>query len=210
MRSRARPVVEASFWGSTVLRLVVASLVRRAARVPGLVKNLLDWFRHTDAHPLIASSVFHYELEFIHPFSDGNGRMGRFWQTLILSRWNPLLAWLPVESVIHARQADYYHVLAACDKAGNSTAFIEFVLTALHTALGEAAGTDPVDDPVTDQVASLLRLLGKHSPLAASEGMKRLKLAHRPTFRSNYLRPALTTGFVELTLADKPNSRLQK
>ena len=188
----------------------VVHLAPPAGRVPGLVKNLLAWLRRTDAHPLIASSVFHYELEFIHPFSDGNGRLGRFWQTLILSRWNPLLAWLPVESVIHDRQADYYRVLAVCDNAGNSTAFIEFLLAALLQALGDATGTDPVGDPVTDQVAALLRLLGKTGPLAVSEAMKRLKLAHRPTFRSNYLRPAIAAGLVEPTLPDKPNSRLQK
>ncbi len=188
----------------------VVHLAPPAGRVPGLVKNLLAWLRGTDAHPLVASSLFHYELEFIHPFSDGNGRLGRFWQTLILSRWNPLLAWLPVESVIHARQADYYRVLASCDQAGNSTAFIEFLLSALLQALRDATVTDPVGDPVTDQVAALLRLLGKTGPLAVSEAMKRLKLAHRPTFRSNYLRPAIAAGLVEPTLPDKPNSRLQK
>lgn len=188
----------------------VVHLAPPAGRVPGLVKNLLAWLRRTDAHPLIASSVFHYELEFIHPFSDGNGRLGRFWQTLILSRWNPLLAWLPVESVIHDRQADYYRILAVCDNAGNSTAFVEFLLAALLQALRDATGTDPVGDPVTDQVAALLRLLGKTGPLAVSEAMKRLKLAHRPTFRANYLRPAIAAGLVEPTLPDKPNSRLQK
>jgi Fic family protein len=76
-----------------------------ADRVLGLMKNLLAWLKRADAHPLVASSVFHYELEFIHPIADGNGRMGRLWQTFILSRWNPLLAWLPVETVIHNRQA---------------------------------------------------------------------------------------------------------
>jgi len=79
-----------------------------ANRVPGLVANLLNWLRQTDEHPLISSSVFHYEFEFIHPFEDGNGRMGRLWQTLILTRWNPLFATVPVESLIHAGQSEYY------------------------------------------------------------------------------------------------------
>ena len=187
----------------------VVHLAPPADRVPGLMKDLLAWVKRTDTHPLVASSVFHYELEFIHPFADGNGRMGRLWQTLILSRWNPLFAFLPVETVIRDGQADYYRVLGACDKAGNSTAFIEFLLAALLTALTEISSADQVGDPLTDQVKSLLRVL-KNKPLSASECMARLKLSHRPTFRANYLHPALEQGLIERTIPGKPNSRLQK
>lgn len=187
----------------------VVHLAPPADRVPGLMKDLLAWVKRTDTHPLVASSVFHYELEFIHPFADGNGRMGRLWQTLILSRWNPLFAFLPVESVIRDRQADYYRVLGACDKAGNSTAFIEFLLSALLTALREVSSTDQVSDPLTDQVKSLLKAL-QTKPLSAVECMTRLKLSHRPTFRSNYLHPAIDQGLIERTIPEKPNSRLQK
>jgi Fic family protein len=84
-----------------------------ASQVPRLMQNLLGWLETTDAHPLIASAAFHYEFEFIHPFSDGNGRMGRLWQTLILSCWQPMLAYLPVETVIKRRQQDYYDQLGA-------------------------------------------------------------------------------------------------
>jgi Fic family protein len=187
----------------------VVHLAPPADRVPGLMKDLLAWLKRTDTHPLVAGSVFHYELEFIHPFADGNGRMGRLWQTLILSRWNPLFAFLPVESVIRDRQADYYRVLGACDKAGNSTAFIEFLLAALLTALREASATDQLTDQLTDQVKSLLKVL-KTKPLSAVECMTRLKLSHRPTFRTNYLNPALKQGLIERTIPEKPNSRLQK
>ena len=110
---------------------------------------------------------------------------------------------------IRDQQAQYYRVLATCDKAGNSTAFIEFLLAALLTALREAAGTDQVGDQVTDQVAALLQVLGRET-LPALECMKRLKLSHRPTFRANYLNPALTADLIERTIPDKPNSRLQK
>jgi Fic family protein len=82
-----------------------------ATRVPTLVADLLGWLASSDWHPLILSCVAHYELEFIHPFADGNGRLGRLWQTLILSRWNPLLAWLPIEEVIRSRQQGYYESL---------------------------------------------------------------------------------------------------
>ena len=187
----------------------IVHLAPPADRVPGLMKDLLGWLKRTDAHPLIAGCVFHYELEFIHPFADGNGRLGRLWQTLILSGWNPLFAFLPVETVIRDQQATYYKVLGACDKAGNSTAFIEFLLSALLTALRDVATTDQVADQLTDQVKSLLRVLGNET-LTAVECMKRLKLSHRPTFRANYLNPALKAGLIEYTIPDKPQSRLQK
>ena len=187
----------------------IVHLAPPADRVPGLMKDLLGWLKRTDAHPLIAGCVFHYELEFIHPFADGNGRMGRLWQTLILSQWHPLFAFLPVETVIRDQQAEYYKILAACDKAGNSTAFIEYLLSALLVALRDSPNTDQVTDQVSDQVAALLRALGTKT-LSALECMKRLKLSHRPTFRANYLNPALSAGLIERTIPDKPNSRLQK
>ena len=103
--------------------------------VPDSVTELLDWTKHSDLHMLIKSCVFHYEFELIHPFADGNGRVGRLWHTLLLSKWNPTFAWLPVESIIHDRQQDYYNAINASNNAGESTAFIEFMLLSRHHSL---------------------------------------------------------------------------
>lgn len=120
------------------------------AYVPGLIAELLDWLKSCEIHPIIASCVFHYEFELIHPFADGNGRIGRLWHTLILSKWNHLFAWLPVESIIYSRQADYYAAINASNNAGESTAFIEFMLSAIIASLND---TIAVSDDVSDATA---------------------------------------------------------
>ena len=120
--------------------------------VPDLVMELLDWVEKSDVHILIRSCVFHYELELIHPFADGNGRIGRLWHTLLLSKWNPVFAWLPVESIIHDRQQEYYKAINASNDAGESTVFIEFMLSAIKASLIEAIRTsDEMSDEKTDK-----------------------------------------------------------
>jgi Fic family protein len=111
-----------------------------ADRVPFQVRALLGWLKATGAHPLVASSVFHYEFEFIHPFEDGNGRMGRLWQTLILSQWKPTFSLLPVESLIHAHQSDYYAALNASTQGSDCAPFIDFMLGTIHAALEDVLG----------------------------------------------------------------------
>lgn len=106
------------------------------------VKQLLTWVKDSELPTVIKSCVFHYEFELIHPFADGNGRMGRLWHTLLLSEWNPLFAWLPVESIISDRQAEYYQAINSSNNAGESTAFIEFMLSAIKTALIESSGDE--------------------------------------------------------------------
>ena len=191
----------------------LAHMAPPAERVPYVMGDLLQWLARTDAHPLVASCVFHYEFEFIHPFEDGNGRMGRLWQTLILRQWKPLLAYLPVETVIRDRQEAYYRVLAEADRHSDATVFIEFMLQALADALREAVSTDQVIDQVADQVTGQLQriidALGSDE-LSVTALMTAVGLSHRPTFRQNYLNPAIAAGWVAPTQPDSPRSPTQR
>lgn len=108
-----------------------------ARYVPELVSQLMTWLKESKYHPLVKSCIFHYEFEFIHPFADGNGRTGRLWQSLILRKWNELFAWLPVETLVHENQEEYYRVLQKADNAGDSTEFVEFMLGMIRNALKE-------------------------------------------------------------------------
>lgn len=129
-----------------------------ANRVPALVKDLLEWLATTEDHPLIASSVFHYEFEFIHPFADGNGRIGRLWQTLVLSRWNPVFATVPVENMVYRRQADYYEAINGSNAAGNATPFLEFMLQAIKDTVRAAGdGSEKSAGKSSEKIVTLLR-----------------------------------------------------
>lgn len=117
--------------------------------VPGLTEDLLKWVNNSELPMLIKSCVFHYEFEVIHPFADGNGRIGRLWHTLLLSKWNTLFAWIPVESIIHDRQDEYYQAINESNDKGDSTVFIEFMLSAIKDALLET-----IDDNKTINTAT--------------------------------------------------------
>ena len=110
-----------------------------AKYVPELMAQLMTWLKESKYHPLVKSCIFHYEFEFIHPFADGNGRTGRLWQSLILQKWNDLFAWLPVETLVHENQEEYYRVLQKADSVGNSTEFVEFMLRMICNALKEVS-----------------------------------------------------------------------
>ena len=126
----------------------VVHIAPPAHQVSGLMAELIEWLQTTDCHPLISSSIFHYEFEFIHPFVDGNGRMGRLWQTLILSHWKPLFNNVPLESVIKECQQDYYDALGQADDSADSTAFIVFMLQAiLNTIEQNAPANAPANTP---------------------------------------------------------------
>jgi Fic family protein len=126
----------------------------------GLVDDLLAWLDASTWHPLLVSCVAHYELEFIHPFADGNGRLGRLWQTLILSRWNPLLAWLPIEEVIRSRQQDYYESLGQADQQGDLEPFVTYQLEAIHDALRSEIGSEMSSDKGSEKSSEMAAKLG--------------------------------------------------
>lgn len=185
--------------------------------VPEHINNLFAWYQQSELHPLIKSAIFHYEFEFIHPFADGNGRIGRMWHSLLLGKWKELFFWLPIEDLIQLRQKEYYDALGMADKQADSAGFVELMLEIIMDSLKEVTvvgrSTDQDSDQVTDQdklpVERLLSVLG-NDILSAAQLMERLNLSHKPTFRKNYLKPALEQNLIERTIPDKPNSRNQK
>jgi Fic family protein len=178
--------------------------------VPGHMKDLFEWLKGSKTPELIRSSVFHYEFEFIHPFRDGNGRMGRLWQTAILMKLNPLFAWIPIEGIIRERQQQYYNAIEMSTKNGNSNEFIIYMLKAILDAVNAiASDAQKHINRNNTRVRDLLEVL-EYDPLSATELMERLGLRSYKTFLNNYLRPSIEIGMVSLTEPDKPTSRNQK
>ena len=211
-----------------------------ASSVPYLISSLFSWYEKSELPPLIKSAVFHYEFEYIHPFQDGNGRTGRMWHSMLLGAWKELFFSLPVEELIQSRQSDYYEAFNESGKVADCAVFVELMLEIIRdslrniTVVGNTTDqvnplTDQVDDEdvvetvdVSDQdtdeteevtagtpVERLLAVIGSET-LSAAEIMARLGLSHRPSFRTNYLNPALEGGLIERTIPDKPKSRSQK
>ena len=176
-----------------------------ADRVPHLMSDLFGWLAATDAHSLIASSVFHYEFEFIHPFADGNGRLGRLWQSLILARWNPLFADIPVESLIFEHQAEYYQALQESTQKTDSAPFIAFMLRMILDTV--TISTPEVSLEVSPEVRLISVLAGEMTRQQLKEA---LGLKDDEHFRKSYLLLALETGLIEMTIPDKPRSSKQK
>ncbi|KLE77432.1 cell division protein Fic [Klebsiella aerogenes] len=199
----------------------VVHMAPPATQVPRLIADLLSWLEQTDLHPLIASSVFHYEFEFIHPFADGNGRMGRLWQTLILSQWRQELAWLPVETLIHHQQERYYEILGLCDKTSDCTLFVTWMLQNVVAALKEGLETsfvvseemseemsEEIDAKLTEQEVSILRLLTATPDLTARALAEILGISARTVER--YLQGLQAKGKLIRTGAKKGGRWLVK
>ena len=173
------------------------------------INQLFNWVKNSDVQMLIRSSVFHYEFEFIHPFRDGNGRMGRYWQTVLLASWKPIFKYIPIESVIKDNQEEYYKVIKISTSQGKSNIFIEFMLDVILKAI-----TDIVNDTtehynhLSVQINKLMQVLETY-PQSAQMLMDKLGLKSRVGFRKNYLNPAIEAGLVGMTIPDKPTSKSQ-
>lgn len=184
-----------------------------ARLVPQLMEDLFSWMKtsKTEVHPLILSSVFHYEFVFIHPFADGNGRMARLWHTAILTKWKPTFAYIPIESQIEKFRNDYYAAIAECQTAGESTAFIEFILSQIVQILSEVSvHATGQTEYLPETVQSLLTVMEYDTPYTSNALMEKLGLKAKEGFRRNYLRPAIEMNVIRMTIPDKPNSRNQR
>lgn len=184
-----------------------------ARLVPQLVEDLFQWMQEANGsvHPLILSSVFHYEFVFIHPFSDGNGRMARLWHTAILSKWRPVFEYIPIESQIEKFQDEYYNAIAMCHADGASTIFVEFMLSQIDKILEDISIQINEDNGYLPEcVKKLLDVMEYDIPYTGRDLMEKLGLKSKEGFRRNYLRPATDMNLIRMTIPDKPNSRNQR
>ncbi|MDI6452879.1 Fic family protein [Peloplasma aerotolerans] len=182
-----------------------------ADRVPALMNNLYDYLNHYDENILIKSCVFHYEFEFIHPFSDGNGRMGRLFQTCLLANEEELFYYLPVESIIKQKQKAYYDAISKSNKEGASTVFIEFMLDAIIETMNDTLKQSNIETgSLSIQAKKLLTVLEEGIPYTTIELMDRVGIKSRASFKKNYLDPLLQSSMIEMTIPEKPMSRNQR
>lgn len=177
-----------------------------------LMNQLFDWMKKNkdEIHPLILSSIFHYEFVFIHPFCDGNGRTARLWQNVLLTNWKSFFEYLPIESQIKKYQEEYYTAISNCHKSVNSNEFIEFMLKMIDKVLKELLETPTIQ--LTEKSVNINKLLSVMEygvPMSANEIMEKLEIKSKETLRSTYLDPAIEEGIVELTIPDKPTSKNQ-
>lgn len=181
--------------------------------VPNLMNDLFDWMKRSSSslNPLIVSSIFHYEMVFIHPFTDGNGRMARLWQTAILGKWREAFHWIPIENRIEKAQQEYYDTIERCNNAGDSTLFIEFMLRMILTALEDAEyEMKNVSDAVPERVKQFIDSLERGRYYTINELMKNKGVVSHSSFLRDYISPAKDHGMIEMEFPDNPRSTKQR
>ena len=177
-----------------------------------LIKQLFTFMKEEqkEIHPLILSSVFHYEFVFIHPFKDGNGRTARLWQNIILYNWENIFEYVPIESQIKKYQNEYYKAIKESDIKGDSTIFIEFMLRMIDNTIKELLiNTNKETNYISIYIKRLLEVMDNNKTYTTKELINLLNLKSRITFRDNYLKPAINNGFIKMTNPDKPTSKNQ-
>ena len=177
-----------------------------------LMNQLFNWMNNNKdkIHPLILSSIFHYEFLFIHPFRDGNGKTARLWQNVILSHWETLFEYVPIESEIKKYQEDYYNIIQNCNSKGESTEFIEFMLKMIDEVLDTfIEGVNIQINHISIYVKKLLDVMDFEVRYTTTELMELLNMKSRNSFRENYLAPAIENGVVKMTFPNNPTSKNQ-
>lgn len=181
-----------------------------AENVNFLISNLLDWVKKSKHHELIKFAVFHYEFEFIHPFEDGNGRLGRLWHTALLSKWKEIFKWIPIESIIRKNQEKYYDSISKSTFNSSSNDFILFILEIIDIAIKELIkDTSQHLSNQNEYVNKLMKVMPDYE-ISSNDLMKLLNLKSKQSFVKNYLNPAIKLNLIERTIKDKPNSKNQK
>ena len=184
-----------------------------ARLVPQLMSNLFAWMKSAkdDVHPLILSSIFHYEFVFIHPFTDGNGRMARLWHTAMLAKWKPILEYIPIESQIEKFQEEYYDAISKCHMEGTSTIFIEFMLSQIDKILDEVSTQITADNErLPEHIQRLLGVMEYDVAYTGNALMEKLGLKSKEGFRRNYLIPAIEMKLIRMTVPEQPRNRNQR
>jgi Fic family protein len=182
----------------------VAHIAPPSEMLKPLMNDLFDYLRNDDDLVLIKSCVFHYEMEFIHPFIDGNGRMGRLWQTLILKESYPVFEFLPMEALIKERQEEYYRALGKSDSTGESTVFIEFMLEIMLDSLNDLLNIKNVSLTNLDRVSLFMAVI-KNEYFTRKDYLKNFRQISTAT-ASRDLNFAVENGIVE-KFGDKNNSK---
>jgi len=177
-----------------------------ADRVPFLMADLFEWLRMSDVHPLVKSCVFHYEFEFIHPFQDGNGRMGRLWQTVILKEWKDVFAWIPVETLVRENQSEYYRILSVSDREADSTKFVEFMMSLILRTVKdiievEKKVTAKITVKVTVNQQKMIEEI-KHNPYVTQEELAKIVGITRKSIVAN-MKKLQDSGLIKRVGADK-------
>lgn len=181
-------------------------------QVENLMSQLFDFIKEKkdEIHPLILSSIFHYEFVLIHPFSDGNGRTARLWQNVILADWEDIFEYVPIESEIMKYQNDYYKAIHNCNLKGESIEFIEFMLKMIDEVLDTLIeGVGKQINHISIYVKRLLEVMEIGVTYTTNELMKLLDMKSRVSFRENYLIPAIDNGVVKMSFPDNPTNKNQ-